>query len=174
MEAQDLHCPICGRIDLVQKASRIIYGETVYGEVCGGGEGASVRVHSTSQAVLSSQLVLPELNLVFLDQMRIAGIVILYFAIPWALFGSWVAFYTVWGKYMNIQSAGIVYLPAVFGLLFFLLALILKSKKIALERQKRERTRAMWERLYYCYRDDIVFASDSHSPIYLHQMQGKV
>ena len=163
MEAQGIRCPICGQIDSVQKVSSIVHGGTSYGEASGGGGRTYVTMYSKSQTVLSSQLAIPELNLDLLDQLRMVGIVILCFAIPWALFGSWVVLNAVWAGYINLQSATILYSPTVFGLLFLLPALILKGNKIARDRPKRERAHTIWVRLYYCYRDDVVFVPGSPS-----------
>ncbi len=161
MEAQGVRCPMCGQIDSVQKVSSIVHDATSYGEASGVGGRTCVTMYNKSQTVLRGQLALPELNVDLLNRFKGVGLVTLCLGIPFQL--CFLAFMLGINWQSPIDPLLYLYTSGftLFGLLFFVPALIFKRLKIAKDRPKREHAEEVWERLYYCYRDDVVFIPGS-------------
>jgi hypothetical protein len=149
MEARGIRCPICGQIDSVQKVSAVVNSGTSYRELVGG--------YNKSQTALSNQLAIPELNLDILNQLRTVGIIFLCVGIPFAACGTAAAFGSLGNGHIDLTLGLTIYSFVALGLLFLIPALILRYQKIAADKPKRERARVLWEKLYYCSRDDVVF-----------------
>lgn len=158
MEASGVHCPACGQIDAVRKVSAIVSEGTSYSEGSGSAGNTYVTVYSKSQTNLSSRLSIPKLNTYWLDQFRGAGIVFLCIGIPFGICGS-----TLFGGWhtLDLNRDLLSFSFAIIGPVLFVPAFLLKRRKVARDKPKREQAYALWECMYYCQRDDLVFVPGS-------------
>jgi hypothetical protein len=150
-------------MDAVQKVSTIAAAGTTYGArtsirvapmpfrrgyVIGSGA-----VPTVNQTELSKQLSFPKPKYGCLNQVMSAGITI---AVIFFAFG----FLSVHFSGYNFFSYFFI-LCGSLGILLFLPAALLKIILVSVDKPKREKAFAIWDTLFYCQRDDTVFAPNN-------------
>ncbi|MBA2392746.1 MAG: hypothetical protein H0V70_08365 [Ktedonobacteraceae bacterium] len=171
-----LHCPTCGQMDMVQKVSTVVEGGTTHGSTSsygtaygrGGSVGVSSYTSSTHQTEISRKLTFPEHSHALGIILGILSIIILAPATS-CLFFETIVMAAV-NSHTGVATAAqrtheinLLWINGIVFLLFVLLGIamiIFTIIKKNSEKPKRQQAQMIWHRLFYCHRDDTIFAPD--------------
>lgn len=167
MQALLVYCPLCGRVDAVQKVSAIIAGYETYRMYTKNGipalsvEAQMARTRSAGQqGTLSEQLSLPERRHGWLTLcLLVSGLVLT----PTMAVITWFS-YRAASDYPTATHLASMNENIMLGALCVLITVLLgmiRAWQLARERPRRERAMTIWNTLYYCHRDDTVFAAEN-------------
>ncbi|GCE28923.1 hypothetical protein KDA_44070 [Dictyobacter alpinus] len=165
MQAGLVQCPLCRRVDAVQKVSAIMAGSETYrlyiknGSVPVSPDEASP-AHQFGQVTLSEQLAFPEQHYGALTLLFLAFGAVLT---PITAVMSWFAYQAAHQHPTteHIASMNMDIFMLVCCLIIATILFLMRARRLARERPKRDRAWTIWNTLYYCHRDDTVFAAEN-------------
>lgn len=164
MQSVLLRCPRCGQVDAVQKVSAIIASNQAYELYTKSGSlrlaNEDLSRDSHYQTPLSERLAFPE------HHYGCSALLLITFGGILAPGTSIVAWFTYSAAARDPSPAHqmAMLMNIALALVCIAIALIcslLRSRQKHLDKSRRERALTIWNTLYYCHRDDTVFAADN-------------
>ncbi|GCE21403.1 hypothetical protein [Dictyobacter kobayashii] len=167
MQSTLVRCPLCGQVDAVQKVSAIIAGNQLYQLYTKDGIKSLSNESLTHampaspyQTTLSERLAFPE------HRYGCSTLLLITFGAILAPGTSIVAWFTYNAAASNPSPSNqmAMFMNVILALLCIGIALVcslLRSRQKSVDKPRRERAMAIWNTLYYCHRNDIVFVADN-------------
>lgn len=162
MEQPFLRCPTCGQIDAVQKVNTIVKSGTSHGTGASYGLGARRDgcIVTHSQTELSRNLAFPEHHYGCVSALGGVSFFLAPFSFLVIAFESSVSNGTVSGETGQQAINSMAHLAITVFFIFISLGIGSLVSVIAMKIKrapKRREALALWNRLFYCQRDDTIF-----------------